>query len=490
MKKFDGFSEKEVKKLERAFSDRPNYKTTTGYTGNKKSRKDRQDWKVGQKRRRTDHLTNKERKKLAALHKQVDDIFVSSSFISRKSDEKLTKKDMKKGENSNLGARGIHGSSTFVKYKKNCKTFVKYCLENFEINHLSEITKGMYYDFMEEKMAHGKPNGEPYSSKSLDLYKNSIQKLAEESLNGGKEYQRLARLAEADVKEKYGELKERHGMKYSKSDYKRGKNNGERLGYSYKESRRIISKAHEISPYHGAMYEVLAHGAPRHEELLKIKWRQVDTVNNRIFLDDPNQTKTGRPRFIPIPEATSQKLQEMMDLGLAQNPDTRIWGSRMSKDDVYNLTKDLCRQSHIGYSGVHDFRRAATEYHVRELKKEYKQGKVNREQLVERFLQHVRTDERLNPIEIKMERKRDENGKVIYKHLTDSQGNPRYYPNGKPRLQSQWIPKRDKNGEYVRDHRYTEQEVKEWRIDKLVNSIVSQVLGHNRTDVTSVYKNG
>lgn len=501
MKKFDGFNAEEMDKLARAFSDRPNYQTSTGYTGNKKSKKDKEGWTVGKKRRKTDHLTNRQRKKLASLHKQVDEILVHASFISPKDEffekhgydpesTKVTKKDMKKGENNNLGAHGIHGVQTFKKYKGMNKTFVKYCLEHYDINHLSDITKGMYYDFMEDKMTNGKPNGEPYSAKTLDLYKNAIQKLAEESGNVGKEYQRLSRLAEADVNEKYNELKEQHSVKYTKSDYKRGKNSGDKLGYSYKEARKIIKKAHGISPYHGVMYEVLVHGSPRHEELLKVKWRQVDTEKNRIYLDDPNQTKTGRPRFVPIPESTSQKLKEMMDSSLVKNPDTRIWGSRMTKDDVYHLTKDLCRKSHVGYGGVHDFRRSSTEYHTREMKKDYEKGRVSREQLVERFLQHVGIDDKLNPIEIKRERKRDENGKVIYKHLRDKDGNLRYYPNGKARLQSQWIPKRDENGNYVRDRRYTLQEVKEWRVDKLVNSIVSQILGHNRTDVTSVYKNG
>ncbi|WP_460235958.1 hypothetical protein, partial [Bacillus cereus] len=196
------------------------------------------------------------------------------------------------------------------------------------------------------------------------------------------------------------------------------------------------------------------------------------------------------PRFIPIPEETSEKLQAIMDSGHVKNDDTRIWGSRMSTDDVYNLTKDLCRQAHVGYSGLHDFRRSSVEYHQREIQKSIKNGTLTKEQLADRFLEHVNMDAKLNPVEVKMERKRDKDGKVIYKVSKDQQGNVRYHSNGKPRYESIWIPKVDENGKFVEDYRYTKEEVMEWRTDKLINSVISQILGHNRSDATSPYKNG
>ena len=64
------FTPEELKKLEQAFSDRPNFKTHSGYTGNKKSKAERAEMKIGNKRRRTDHLSNKERKQLVALRKK------------------------------------------------------------------------------------------------------------------------------------------------------------------------------------------------------------------------------------------------------------------------------------------------------------------------------------------------------------------------------------------------------------------------------------
>lgn len=454
MKQFIGFNETDLTNLERAFSDNPNYQTSTGYTGNKKSKKERKGT-VGQKKRKTDHLSNKQRKSLMFLHKQVDEIMVAASHISPKSEDKITKKDMKKGENSNLGATGIHGVTTFKKYKSICKTFVKYCLETYDIKNIGDIKKGMYFDFMENMMVNGQKNGEKYSAKTISLYHSAIVKMAEESKGVGKQFKVLSKLSNADVKDKFDKLREKHEVQYKKEDYKRGKNNNGQLGYSLKEAQKIIKKAHEISPLHGVMYEVLGYASPRHDEFLKIKWRQVDTKNNRIYLDDPNQTKTGRPRFIPIPEETSEKLQAIMDSGHVKNDDTRIWGSRMSTDDVYNLTKDLCRQAHVGYSGLHDFRRSSVEYHQREIQKSIKNGTLTKEQLADRFLEHVNMDAKLNPVEVKMERKRDKDGKVIYKVSKDQQGNVRYHSNGKPRYESIWIPKVDENGKFVEDYRYT-----------------------------------
>jgi len=490
------FSTEEIEKIQRAVSDKASFKTSTGFTGNKKGKQDRSNWVVGKKRRKTDHLTNKQRKQLASIHQQIDEIMVGNSHISHKEDDKLTKADFKKGNNNNLGADGIHGSATFEKYKSVSKTFAKYCFENYEgVEHLSDIKPGMFLDWIEDKAKNGQKNGESYSAKTISLYVSSIKKLAESAQVAGGEFERVSRLGEDKITKKINEIKETNGVKYTQNDYKRGKSredaDGNKVkGYSYKEAQKIARKANDMSPYYGAMYDVLAHGCPRHDELMKIKWRQIDTENNRIYLDDPNQTKGGRPRFVPIPEKTSEKLQGLKDLGLAQNPDTRVWGSRMTTDDIYNLTEHLCREAHVGYSGIHDFRRAAVEYHTHQIKKGLSKGKVTREELEQQFLAHINADPKLNPIEIKKEKERDENGKIIYKPVLDKDGNPRYHANGKPRYKANWIPKKDEDENIVKDHRYTPEEVAEWRIDKLINSLTSQILGHNRTDATSPYKNG
>jgi len=489
------FTKEDLEKIERAFSDKPNFETSTGFTGNKKTKKDRENWVVGKHRRQTDHLSNKQRKQLASLHQQVDEVMVKNSHITAKDEDKLTKVDFKKGENNNLGAFGIHGTETFEKYMSVTKTFVKYCFEHYEkIEHISDIKPGMYLDWMENMMKNGRPDGEKYSGKTISLYSSAILKFAESAEVAGGEYQRVVELGSGKMKEKFDVLRDQYKSRYTKDEYKRGKSkedaDGNKLhGYSHNDALRITKKANDMSPYHGAMYEVLSYGCPRHDELLGIKWRQIDAENNRIYLDDPNQTKGSRPRFIPISEKTSAKLQGMMDLGLAKNPDTRVWGSRMTKDDVYNLTKHLCREAHVGYSGVHDFRRAAIERHTNEIEKNLRKGKMSRSDLEKKFMDHVNAHPKLNPIEAKREKKRDENGNVVYKQVRDKDGNPRYHANGQPRMKADWVLKMV-DGKVVEDHRYTLEEVTGWRIDKLINMLTSQILGHNRSDASSPYKNG
>jgi len=490
------FDHDDLEKIERALSDKPGYETSTGYTGNKKSKKDRAEWTVGKKRRRTDHLSNKERKQLASLHQQVDELLIGNSLITSKEEGKLTKEDFKKGDNNNLGAEGIHGTGTYEKYMSISKTFVKYCFEHYDgIKHLEDIKPGMYIDWMEDKMKNGQPNGEKYSGKTISLYASAIAKLAESAEEAGSDYQNVSLLGGDKIVNKLNDLKDQYNARYKQEDYKRGKtrvdaNGNLQKGYSATDAKRITKKANDMSAYHGAMYEVLSHGCPRHEELLKIKWRQVDTVNNRIYLDDPNQTKTGRPRFVPISEKTSVKLQGMMDAGFAPNKDTRIWGSRMTSDDVYDLTKHLCREAHVGYSGVHDFRRAALEYHNTKIQKDLSKGKITRDDIEKRFMDHVNSHPRLNPVVAKYEKLRDEHGNVLFKPVLGEDGKPRYHSNGKPRMEAEWIPKRDENGDVVMDHKYTLEEVKEYRMDRLINMLNSQMLGHNRPDASGPYKNG
>ncbi|HDR7220620.1 TPA: site-specific integrase [Bacillus cereus] len=243
-----------------------------------------------------------------------------------------------------------------------------------------------------------------------------------------------------------------------------------RLGYSLREAQTITKKAYELSPFYGAMYEVLTFAGPRLDELRGVKWRQLDLENNRIYLDDPNQTKGSRPRFIPIPEKTSAKLKELMDVAQPQNTDTRIWGSKLTEASLRKLTKHCCSEGKIGYSGIHDFRRSAVEYHMRELKKEYEKKGLTKADIVNRILDHVGVDDRLNPIVPKTVK----NG-----YITITRKDGTTFRKAKREVVE---------GEFERKYRF--EELITHRIDFLMNTLIAETLGHNRTDSTSPYKNG
>lgn len=462
------FTEEDKENIRRAMSERPDFKTKSGFTGNKRKNVNKT---VGKNKRRTAHLTNKQRKKLTSLHKQVDNIFISISHISSKDQEdKLTKKDMYKGKNRNEGAYGVHSIKTFNKYKSMSKTFVKWCYQNYEnIEHVSDIKPGMYIQFIEDMVAGKKINGKEgetmeYSPKTVGAYISAVEKMCEAS--NQQEFERLGRLEADNIREKIDEFR----SNYQKKEYKRGKNVDGRLGYTLREAQTVTKKAYELSPYYGAMFEVLTYSGPRIDELRDIKWRQLDLENNRIYLDDPGQTKGGRPRFVPIPEKTSQKLKELVDTAQPSNLDTRIWGSNLTEASIRKLAQHCCKEGKIGYSGIHDFRRSAVEYHMRQLKKDYEKGKLTREQIVQRILDHVGADERLNPIVPK--KKRDG-----YRTVTLKDGTTKRISN--------WV---DVPGEFER--KYTFEKLNSRRIDFLMNTLIAETLGHNRSDSTSPYKNG
>lgn len=462
------FNDEDKENIHRAMSGNPNFKTKSGFTGNKRTIAHKT---VGKNKRRTAHLTNKERKKLNSIHKQVDTIFVSISHISSKDQEdKKTKKDMYKGKNRNEGAHGVHSINSFKKYKSMCKTFSKWCFEKYEqVQHVADVTPNMYIQFIEDMIAGKKINGKEgemkdYSPKTIGAYISAIEKMCESS--NQQEFERLGRLEADNIREKINTFR----SNYQKKEYKRGKNVDGRLGYTLREAQTIAKQAHKLSPYYGTMFEVLTYSGPRIDELRDIKWRQLDLENNRIYLDDPGQTKGGRPRFVPIPEKTASKLQELVDTVDPSNKDTRIWGSNLTEASIRKLAQHCCKEGKIGYSGIHDFRRSAVEYHMRQLQKDYEKGKLSREQIVQKILNHVGIDERLNPIVPK--KKRDG-----YITVTKKDGTTKRISN--------WV---EIPGEFER--KYTEEKLSSRRIDFLMNTLISETLGHSRSSATSPYKNG
>jgi integrase len=387
------------------------------------------------------------------LQNEVEKMFQQYSKVSRKEEGKKTKKDVQKG----LKAEGVWSINTYKHYLSKSKSFLKYCVEKHNVQKLGDIKPGMVVSFIETHIA---KNSSP---KTIGAYMSAIKKMGEFGVESG--IKSFKKLASARAQELVPE--------YNSDEYRRGKKGG----YTIKDVQILAKKAEEnFSPLHRAAIEVFGFSGPRMDEFLKIKWRHLDFENNRIYLTDSNMTKGNRPRFLPVNEKTMQRLKEIHDLGLHSNDDERIWGSRMDTDDVRNFIKECARLGKTKYSGVHDFRRSTVHYHKKLVEKEFKKGDLTKEKLVDKIMELVGVDPRLNPLVEKKVVKRDSNGNIVYKTRKDSHKYPAY-----EKL-------KDENGQVVKKHKYIKEEMMERRIDYIKNLYLSQILGHNRTDITAIYK--
>lgn len=445
--------EQEIFKLQRAFSPKPGYKTSSGYTGNAKKRNYKKP-PQSSKKRKIDHLSNKQRKELFDLQTQAIVLFEKHSNVtSKKTENKVTKKDVKDG----LAADGIWSVSEWETYTRRVKTFLKFVYENHGIKNIKELKPKHVGEFLQSQI--DKNN----AAKTIGNYHSAIQKFAE--FGGKSGLKSVGKIVNKHHKEMV--------PRYSKEQYRRGKKGG----YDISDVQKMAWAAGKhFSLHHRNAIEVLGYCGPRIDEFLRIKWENVDFQNNKIWLVDDNQTKGARPRVVPVPEKVMKNLKEVFELGLHKTDDQNIWGDKMSENDARNLIKEVARLGGAKYSAAHDFRRAAVKYHEKQIKKELKRGDLNKEKIVENLLQFVNADPKLNPWEHKKEPKRDKNGKIMYRKSKD--GN-KY---------RKMVPMYDGNGNPVMGFRYTKEELMTRRIDYLKNMLVSQVLGHNRTDITAVYK--
>ena len=447
-------NEKDIEDLKRAFSKRPNYKTSTGYTGNQKTVKQRKEQKkkkktYSKKQRQLEDLTREQYKIYWKLQNQIEEMFQKHSNVTKREEGKKTKKDVKTG----LKADGIWSISTFKNYLKHSKTFIKYCVKEHGIKKLGDLKPGMMADYVRKNVDEGK------SAKTISSYYSAVKKMGE--LGGKEGILRMKKLGSKSVQEMIPE--------YRQEDYRRGKLNG----YTTKDVQVIAKKAGEhFSPLHKAAVEVLGMSGLRLDEFLGTKWSHLDFENNRIYLTDPGMTKGSRPRFAEVPEKTMNLLKEIKDLNLHSNDNERIWGSRMTEDDVRGFVKESARIGKRKYSGIHDFRRSTISFAIKNLEKEFKKGTMNKAKLVDKIMQHVNADPKLNPI-IK-------------------QYPPKLGPDGKPiweeRKNGSKFMLRDKSKPPIEKRKYIREELMGKRIDFLKNTYLSEKLGHNRSDITAVYK--
>jgi integrase len=405
------------------------------------------------KQRRIDDLSRNQKRTFWKLQNELDQMFQKYSNVTRKEPGKKTKKDVKKG----LKSKGIWSTNTYENYFKKAKTFLKFCVKNYNIQDFKDLKPGMVADFIRY---HLDKNSSP---KTISNYFSAVKKMAEFGENEG--IKRMKKLNSKTVQELIPE--------YRQEEYRRGKKDG----YTIKDVQVLAKKAEQhFSPLHRAAVEVLGFAGARLDEFRRIKWKHLDFEKNRIYLTDPNMTKGSRPRFLRVKPETMQLLKEIKEMNLHSNDNERIWGSRMSEKDVREFIRDCSRLGKTKYSGIHDFRRSTILYHYREMQKEFKKGTLNKEKLVDRIMEHVSIDPRLNPLVEKKIPLRDKNGNIVYRERKDGRSFPVL------------ITVKDENGKVVKEPKYSKEELMKRRIDYLKNLYLSQILGHNRTDITAVYK--
>ncbi|PYI49989.1 site-specific integrase [Paenibacillus flagellatus] len=215
----------ELKKLQRALSDKPGYESKY-FSGEKKRGKQTGKPKISDKQRRIDHLSSKQRHELIRLHADLDRVMVANSKVSRSAANKQTKRDSKKGNNGNLGVDGIWSSVTFERYKKSCRTFLKFCFENFDsIRSLRDIRPKMVGAYVNDLKARN------CSAKTISAYVSAIEKMAESSVKAG-------------IKSHAGLVNSKHREMVPtarKAERRRGREGG--TGYSLREAQVIIKQA-------------------------------------------------------------------------------------------------------------------------------------------------------------------------------------------------------------------------------------------------------
>jgi|GEM_PF-3111858 len=409
-------------KIQRALSPNPKYEGMY-FSGQKKHGKQKHKAKVSDKQRGIDHLSSRQKYELLQLHKELDSVLVANSRITRSGvPGKSTKKDARK-RNGKLGAEGIWSNATFERYKKSCRTFLKYCYEHYGTKRLRDVKPRMVGSYIEYLLEKG------CSAKTVSTYVSSLRKMAESSVKTGlKSHTHL-------VNDKH------RGMipVARKADRRRGSKGG--VGYSVREAQIIIKQAEKhFSLYEQILLEIFAYSLPRLDEALKISFDQIDYENKCIVMTKKNQNKNNRPRRIPLPDFTIEKLKLLETF--FPNKQTRIWGYRMSEKQVRALVKECCRLGHAGYKGVHDFRKSGVEWHTKRLTTDQTWTK---ERLVNEILAFVQVDPRLNPNVMR-------NGVVTKKFVAEE------------------LMKRQRR----------------W----LISQYLSQVLGHNRNDSISPYRRG
>lgn len=474
---------------------------TTGtkqYKIDKRRAKNKTKRNMSAKQRRIHDLTNKQRKNLHEIKRDVFNKLLSISHIQdrSKNPNKKSKKDFKKGSNANLGVEGIHSVKTFIRYREGCNTFVTFCVRHYDIRTLGDIKPKMVDDFFAKLI-------EMYirkdrSAKTIKHYMNALLKLEEagklQEMKIQKQNLKLPKHKRKPQKSSLTSfLKARHRemvgeVKYKKEDYKRGADGG----YSLEEAKIIERKVGVLfGEYWRVMIRILWEAGPRISELKRIKFGDFKLggyTGAYIELFHPNQNKNDRPRRVPISLETYDAVMELWEEMEKRNqiqPYENIWG-RLPESLIRARVKASCIKKvydpetgkqvgrTVPYSGIHDFRKATISY-FDQLFVKYGNAVWDAENLASAIIWHVDfhlLDNSGNPIQ-------DHLGRV-WKPLNAIVCKYNYVPSRDGMRKKYRI---DTSGNYIYDYKYKAEELAEWDIRSLRNALESQILGHNRTDV-------
>lgn len=432
-----GLSHEELRRLQESVEDAAEQR---------KKIRNRPKSKPTKKQKQIEHLTDKQAKELRDLQLQMGSMLHQNSHIiaSRKKDENTpTKRDLRKGKNNNRGVEKIHSEGSMKDLMKVSNQLIKHCYETYGIKELKEIKPRMI-----ESFCRGKMENKEWAHSTLGTRISQIKKIGESASKGGiKHFSRIVSSHTNALKEEFrpeGKLKDHRT---------RGKkDNGE--GLSLREARVISKHAGKLyGPMGEVMMDILTEAGPRANELMKLKWEHFDFSSGTMSMTQKNMTKGGRPRIIEdLSTQTLQKLQDIYESGLFPNDKQTIFRSHFhSEKGVRKAIEESARSGHVANLGIHAFRNATKEYQTKKFKKELKEyqkeygeregSKMYKEHMADKLMRYVGADPKLNP---------------IIDHETG-------------------------------ERKFTYEKVVSGRVDGVINSVVTQMFGHNRRDVLYAY---
>lgn len=283
-----------------------------------------------------------------------------------------------------------------------------------------------------------------------------------------------------------------------------GKTDGEK-GYSLKNARAIIEWTKKDPMVNLAM-NVFTYIGTREGAIRDMVWSDVLDESGKIreemdFMHD-GQMKAGRKQVAEVNES-KHVLEEIYENG-GYSPFDTIFGNA-SRYKLEKPLKQACDDLGIDYKAIHAFRSATLEYYETEKVPEMTEGLSNKEkkELIAQELlklasvEVVDKDGKLtmlhNPMVKKQVKqkvpKRDKNGNIV----RNKKGNPIMVIKMKKEKNGNMVPDLRTvigvDGQPVMERRYTMEKLMDMQFRTLTGLYSSQQLSHNRLDANAPYRN-